>query len=130
MRMIQVFDPPMCCSTGVCGPTVDSKLTRFAADLGWLKSRGVTVQRFNLAQNPEMFVENKTVKQAVAMAGEKCLPLVLVDGKIACQGAYPSRNELAVMVGVDVADSTQRVASTKSGCCCASTGKSSPEKCC
>jgi hypothetical protein len=23
MPKVQVFDPPMCCSTGVCGPEVD-----------------------------------------------------------------------------------------------------------
>ena len=31
MTHLQVFDPPMCCSTGVCGPQVDPELPRFAA---------------------------------------------------------------------------------------------------
>ena len=51
MIKLQVFDPAMCCSTGVCGPSVDPVLPRFSADLEWLKSReGVQVQRYNLAQ--------------------------------------------------------------------------------
>jgi hypothetical protein len=42
----------MCCSTGVCGPGVDPQLARFAADVAWLQGQGVTVERFNLAQQP------------------------------------------------------------------------------
>jgi len=56
MQKIQVFDPPMCCSTGVCGLEVDPALVRFAADLEWLKESGVDVERFNLSQEPAAFV--------------------------------------------------------------------------
>lgn len=49
---IRVFDPPMCCSTGVCGPSVDPELVRFSADLDWLKAQGVTVERYNLSSSP------------------------------------------------------------------------------
>ena len=51
MIKVQVFDPAMCCSTGVCGPSVDPVLPRFAADLEWLKSKGVQVERYNLGTN-------------------------------------------------------------------------------
>jgi hypothetical protein len=46
---IRVFDPAMCCSTGVCGPSVDPDLARFAADVDWLQKQGVKVERFNLS---------------------------------------------------------------------------------
>ena len=49
MQMIEVFDPAMCCDTGIYGPAVDPKLLRFAADLDWLKGLGLDVQRFNLS---------------------------------------------------------------------------------
>ena len=52
MTAVRVFDPAMCCSTGICGPSVDPELVRFAADLDWLKSQGVSVERFNLSQQP------------------------------------------------------------------------------
>ena len=97
---IQVFDPPMCCSTGVCGPQVDPSLPQFAADLEWLRGEGVQVERFNLAQQPRTFAENELVKKALTEAGEKCLPLVLVDGEIVSQGVYPSRDELAALAGL------------------------------
>lgn len=101
MARLQVFDPPMCCSTGVCGPQVDPRLPRFAADLEWLRTQGVEVQRYNLAQEPQVFVETAVVKQALVAEGEKCLPLLLLDGEIIARGAYPSRDELAVLTDVE-----------------------------
>jgi AhpD family alkylhydroperoxidase len=100
MPKIQVFDPAMCCSTGVCGPEVDPALVRFAADLEWLKEGGVDVERFNLSQEPAAFVANPAV--VAAMHGrDDALPLLLLDGKIVAQGRYPEREALAALVGVD-----------------------------
>jgi AhpD family alkylhydroperoxidase len=99
MSKVQVFDPPMCCSTGVCGPEVDPALVRFASDLEWLKSKGVEVERFNLSQGPAAFVQNPLVAQAMR-ASDGALPLLIVDGKIAAQGSYPAREVLAELAGV------------------------------
>jgi len=101
MKMIQVYDPPMCCSTGVCGPDVDPKLVRFAADLKWLAEQGVPVERFNLAQTPNAFAETEIVRAALTEKGEAALPLVVVDGKVAVSGSYPTRAELGGWVGLD-----------------------------
>src|SRR5215208_7200076 len=98
MSKVQVFDPPMCCSTGVCGPEVDPALVRFASDLEWLKERGVDVERFNLSQNPAAFVGNPLVAEAIR-GKDGGLPLLLVDGRIAAQGSYPSREVLAALAG-------------------------------
>jgi AhpD family alkylhydroperoxidase len=92
---LQVYDPAMCCSTGVCGPAVDPRLPRFAADLEWLAEKGVSVERFNLAQQPEAFAANGQVKQALEAEGTDCLPIVLVNGVIVGKGAYPEREQLA-----------------------------------
>jgi arsenite methyltransferase len=97
---VQVFDPPMCCSTGVCGPAVNPVLPRFAADLAWLKGQGVTVSRFNLSQQPGAFVANEVVKAEIAGEGADCLPMVLVDGRIVSRRTYPTRNQLAEWVGL------------------------------
>lgn len=99
---LEVFDPPMCCSTGVCGPEIDPVLPRFAADLEWLKTRGVNVERYNLAQQPGDFVANESVKAALHDEGNGCLPLILVDGKIISRAAYPDRAVLAGYVGIDI----------------------------
>jgi AhpD family alkylhydroperoxidase len=103
MAVLQVFEPPMCCSTGVCGPSVDPVLPRFAADLEWLKSQGVDVERYNLAQQPSKFVETEVVKKTLAATGNKCLPLILVDGQIVSEGTYPSRDELAALAEIAAA---------------------------
>ena len=77
--MLLVYDPPMCCSTGVCGPVVDPILPRFAADLEWLKGQGVEVKRYNLAQHPFEFAHDAKVKQVLKEKGNACLPLIVVD---------------------------------------------------
>jgi hypothetical protein len=101
MPKMQVFDPAMCCSTGVCGPSVDPTLPRFAADLDWLKSKGVEVERFNLAQQLAAFSETPKVKQALNRQGTKSLPMILVDGELKSSGGYPSRADLARFVAVE-----------------------------
>jgi len=88
---IRVYDPPMCCSTGVCGATVDPELVRFARDLAWLRHHGVTVERYNLAQEPGAFVDNATILAALQTEGPECLPIVLVDGKRIADAGYPTR---------------------------------------
>jgi len=113
-----VFDPAMCCASGVCGPEVDTKLVRFAADLDWLKGEGVMVQRHNLSQDPAAFVENQVVNAALAEKGEAALPLVLVNGKVAVAGRYPGRDELAGLVGLKAPPAG---GSGAAGCCCGGT---------
>ncbi len=100
VRTVEVFDPAMCCSTGVCGPSVDPALARFAGDLEWLQGQGIAVQRYNLAQQPGAFAERDAVTAALREKGEECLPLVFVDGQLAGEGTYPAREELAQMAGV------------------------------
>lgn len=114
-QVIQVFDPAMCCSTGVCGPDVDPKLVQFAADLDWLKSEGVIVQRSNLSQNPGAFVENELVNAVLNDKGEAGLPLVLINGKVMVTGRYPDRKELAGLLNLKAFASSPAV---KSSCCC------------
>jgi AhpD family alkylhydroperoxidase len=99
LSRLQVFDPPMCCSTGVCGPQVDPALVRFAADLDWLRGNGVEVERFNLGQDPAAFVANPVVAQALR-GRDDALPLLLLDGKIVAQGSYPAREVLSELAGV------------------------------
>lgn len=100
---LEVFDPPVCCSTGSCGADIDPVLPRFAADLEWLKTQGVSVERYNLAQQPGVFVANESVKGALHEQGNGCLPLILMDGLIISRAADPDRVALAGYVGINVA---------------------------
>lgn len=123
MTTLQVFDKPMCCATGICGPKVDSVLPKFAADLAWLKEQGVRVERYNLAQQPQAFVAHGDVKQAICEDREHTLPLVRVNGRIVSKGAYPSREQLASWCGVPqskplgVTESAGRSCCGSTSCC-------------
>ncbi len=123
---IRVFDPAMCCSTGVCGPSVDPDLARFAADIDWLEKQGIAVERFNLSQQPAAFAETPAVKEALAR-GVEVLPLVLVGDRIAVEGSYPSRETLAALAGVVVKKAESAPASS-TGCC--GGGAKSKTSCC
>jgi hypothetical protein len=112
---IRVFDPPMCCSTGVCGPSVDPELARFAADVDWLQKQGVSVERHNLSAQPAAFAADGTVREALAR-GNEVLPLILVGDRIVVEGAYPSRETLAALAGVVV---RRGETSTTTASCCA-----------
>ncbi len=114
-KKLEVFDPPMCCSTGVCGPKVDPALVQFAADFHWLAGQGVRVERYNLAQQPQAFAANETVKAALAQYGNDCLPLVLLNDAIVSKGRYPTRPELARLAGVELGGSELPIISTR--CC-------------
>src|SRR5688572_18578044 len=124
MTQIDVFDPPMCCSSGVCGPQVDPLLAAFAADVDWLGTQGVTVTRHNLAQEPQAFVSNPLVQQTLQREGDACLPLLLVNGEIAARGAYPRRDDLARLAGlVAAASSTKpKIKLSATGCCTPGSG--------
>jgi hypothetical protein len=80
---------------------VDPVLPRFAADLDWLKRQGLSVERYNLSQQPAEFVANPTVTDALKQFGNECLPLILVDGLIVSRGSHPERPELARFAGLD-----------------------------
>ncbi len=122
MTTLQVYDPAMCCSTGVCGPSIDPDLARFAADLEWIASQGVSVERFNLSQEPGRFAENGAVRKLLEISGEAALPVVIVDGKVRALGHYPDGNALAAWVGiaesVGTISDTAAAAITGNASCC------------
>jgi hypothetical protein len=128
MRKLEVFDPAMCCSTGVCGVEVDPVLAQFAADLQWVEAQGVAVSRHNLGQAPQAFAANPAVLKEME-AGMDRLPVVVIDGQVASTGLYPSRAQLAQKLGLSAGGDAARAAggekpagtggccTPKSGCC-------------
>jgi len=86
MKSIQVFDPALCCSTGVCGVDVDQALVGFSADVDWARQNGAHIERFNLAQQPVAFAQNSIVRSFLERSGQEALPLILMDGEVALAG--------------------------------------------
>lgn len=111
MKSLQIFDPAMCCSTGVCGPSVDQNLVRLAADVRYFTSRGVTVERFNLGHQPDAFVGNAVVMAEMGAEAEH-LPLFVVDGVVLAKGRYPDRVEMGGWLGLEVEPEKPRVGLT------------------
>ena len=100
MKSLQIYDPAMCCSTGVCGPNVDQRLVHLADDVAFLQDRGVRVERYNLGHQLQAFARNPLVLDEMGAKGEH-LPLFIVEGEIKAKGRYPDRRELADWVGLE-----------------------------
>ncbi|HIJ94824.1 MAG TPA: arsenite efflux transporter metallochaperone ArsD [Desulfuromonadales bacterium] len=121
---IEIYDPAMCCSTGVCGPSVDPELVRIQEALRLLQKHvpDVEVQRYGLSSDPQAFVANAAVAELLKSEGPECLPLVYVDGMLVCKGSYPGNEQIQMalkMVGIDVVpgEKKETSCSCKSGCC-------------
>jgi len=125
MTDITVYDPAMCCSTGICGAEVDQNLVTFAADLDWLKSQGVAVTRISLSQEPAKFAQNSAVKSVLETSGVDGLPVVLVGDALSSSGRYPAREELAKLTGVAYTAKAETAPNGSTKTCC---GGSSAEK--
>lgn len=118
MSSIQIFDPALCCSSGVCGTDVDQALVHFSADIAWAMQNGAQIERFNLAQQPLAFAGNPAVKNFLQRSGAEALPLILVDGEIALAGRYPLRAELARWAGIAVPEGTPAAGCCSGSRCC------------
>jgi len=117
MKNLTIYDPSMCCSSGICGAEVDQQLVDFAADLDWLKSEGIEVKRINLSQEPALFAENDQVKTVLENSGVEGLPVILADDAMQSSGLYPNRAQLAKMAGVAVVQAAEQSCDPATGCC-------------
>ena len=121
MSVITVFDPAMCCSSGVCGPAPDQKLALFSADLSHLKTLGYSVTRHNLAQEPALFTANLTVRAMLEAKGNEALPMIFRDGEMISYGAYPDREALVAMAEGELSTPVvETAAPATTGCGCTS----------
>lgn len=121
---IEIYDPAMCCSTGVCGPNVDPELVRIQEALRQIQKQvpDVTVVRFGLSSDPQAFVANSAVAELLKSEGPECLPLTFVDGKLVSKGGYPRNEELQVTLksgGFDVTlgEKKKKSCGCGPGCC-------------
>jgi hypothetical protein len=102
MTKVEIFDPALCCPTGVCGPSVDPELTRMATAVFILEKKGYDISRYNLASEPAKFAENNIVNQLLHEKGPNSLPITLVNGEVVQSATYPSNQQLAEWFGISV----------------------------
>jgi arsenate reductase len=113
---VKIYDPALCCSSGVCGPSVDDRLVALSGFLKGLDTSQFKVERYNLAQQPGAYVDNQDVAATLKDKGTDALPLFYVDDELVWSGSYPSVDKLAELLNMDAS------ASSDSGSCCGSSG--------
>lgn len=92
--VVEIFDPPMCCPTGLCGPTLDQTLLDVSEMLLALQAAGVRVERYQMSSNPNAFLNNPDVMRLVREQQMAALPITVVHGQVLKAGAYPALAEV------------------------------------
>ncbi len=98
---VEIYDPAMCCPSGLCGPAIDPALVKINDAVLALKKQGVEVERFSLAQQTKAFMDNKKVADMLHKNGKKALPVTIVNGEVLKTGSYPSYEELCGALGIE-----------------------------
>jgi hypothetical protein len=91
---VEFFDPPMCCPTGLCGPTLDQTLLDLNEMIMSLQRENLRVERYQMTSNPNAFLGNTEVMKLVREKQMEALPIIVVRGKVIKVGAYPSADEI------------------------------------
>lgn len=92
---LELFDPPMCCPGGLCGPAIDPALLDVNEAVLRLKNEhGIAVNRYLLQQQGQKFMENPEVLGLLREHGTDILPVTTLNGKIVKTRAFPSYEEL------------------------------------
>ena len=99
--IVEIFDPPMCCSSGLCGPSIDLVLVKMNDTVLALKKQNVVVERYNPKTQPTIFVKNATILELLNKSGKKILPVILVNDKVFRTGSYPSYEDLCKELGIE-----------------------------
>lgn len=119
MKKIAIYEPAMCCPTGLCGVGIDPELLRISALIDTLKKNGVDVQRFNLTSSPQEFINNKAVNEFLNSNGVEGLPITLFGEEIMFSGRYPTDEEIANLVNLPMKrPKSPKITAKRSGGCC------------
>ena len=102
MKKIEIFDPAMCCPTGLSGTNISTELMRIAVVIETLKKQGITVTRHNLRDEPQVYVTNQVVNDYLQKYGAEALPITLVDGEVAVSKTYPTTRQMSEWSGVNL----------------------------
>ncbi|GAA0741613.1 arsenite efflux transporter metallochaperone ArsD [Clostridium oceanicum] len=118
MKKMIIFEPAMCCSTGVCGPVIDKELFRVSTVINNLKSNGILVERYNLSSAPHMFVHNKEINEIINKDGVGELPVTIVDNVVVKRKEYPTNEEFCTFLEVSQKSIESGVKKNFKGCDC------------
>lgn len=91
---MEIFDPPVCCPTGTCGPTQDQTLLDVSEMVVTLESEGYRVERYQMTTNPEVFLSNPDVMRLVNEKKTNALPITVIRGELVSEGKYITLSEV------------------------------------
>jgi Arsenical resistance operon protein ArsD len=91
---VELFDPPLCCPTGLCGPTLDQTLLDMSELVQALKAEGIGVERYQMASHPQVFLKHPDVMRLVRERGMEAFPITVIAGRMVKTGSYPTRQEI------------------------------------
>ena len=100
MKKMFIYEPAMCCSTGLCGVSIDPELLRISTVISSLKNNGIEVIRFNLSSATQEFVKNGAVNKLMSDEGVEVLPITVLDDVIVKKGSYPTNDELIHLLDI------------------------------
>lgn len=133
MKNIRIFEPAMCCATGLCGPSIDPELLRISTLLSSLKEKGIVVERYNLTSHPQVFAQNEAVKELLSKHGTAILPVTTSGDDVVLTGRYPTNQEVLAWLQVDAQaiglkeEPACCATETASGCSCSAAGCAADE---
>lgn len=91
---VEIFDPPMCCPTGLCGPALDQTLLDVNQTITTLRASGVRVERYQMTSHPYVFMNQAEVMRLVRERQLAALPITVVWGQVIKVGEYPTLAEI------------------------------------
>ncbi|MCO5102064.1 MAG: arsenic metallochaperone ArsD family protein [Burkholderiaceae bacterium] len=108
MTQIQIFES----ARSEAGRNTRSRLAAMA-EIARAREQGADIEHYEFASDAAEFLRDAQVKAYIDTVGADALPLVLVDGRQALAGRYPTRDELARWSGL----STAQVRIDSGNCC-------------
>lgn len=102
MNILKIYEPAMCCTTGVCGPSVDPELLRVTLMINQIKANGGRVERYNLTDNPMVFVTETKINELLNTEDIKVLPITTLNDEVVKTGAYLSDEEMKTLLNIEI----------------------------
>ena len=100
---VKLFDPPLCCPSGLCGPALDQTLLDVSEMILTLQAEGVNVERYQMTSHPQAYLNNSEVMQLVRDRQMDALPITVVHSRVIKFGAYPLLAEVRIALNGDQA---------------------------
>jgi hypothetical protein len=94
LATVEIFEPPMCCPTGLCGPTLNETLLDLNEMILSLQAEGVSIERYQMTSHPQAFLSNPEVMRLVREQQMAALPITAIRGKVIKAGEYPTLTEI------------------------------------